>query len=359
MSRDLMVIGQSVKMELKRQSVSLPSNYSFENALKSAYLILQQTVDRNKRPALEVCTPESIHTSILDMSIQALNPVKGQCYFVVYGNKLQLMRSYMGSIAVAKRVCPTIKDIRAVCIYKNDNFEFEIENGQRVIKKHTQTFDSINSNEIIGVYAIAVDENEKTLYSDLMTIDQVKQSWKQSSMRGIVMESGNINRDTVHGKFSEEMVKKTIYHRICKKIIRTSDDSELLNASIRADEETPTEIRVQHEVNQNANRKVIDFKPEPEPEPEYKTIDETLIIDQPQNATLSHAKEIMSLEKHFNRDKEGTIRNISGFIMRDISRISELTIEEAEGYIQALKDEIEEVEMSYSHDDEPEWAKEA
>ncbi|NLV81872.1 MAG: recombinase RecT, partial [Synergistaceae bacterium] len=62
-----------------------PPNYAVGNALKSAYLILQETKDKDGRPVLETCTKTSIANSLLDMVIQGLNPVKKQCYFIPFG----------------------------------------------------------------------------------------------------------------------------------------------------------------------------------------------------------------------------------------------------------------------------------
>lgn len=98
------VLAKITKFEETGELV-LPSNYSAANALKSAWLILQETVDRNNRPALEVCSKESVANALLDMVVQGLSPIKKQCYFIVYGTKLQLMRSYLGTLAVAKRGC--------------------------------------------------------------------------------------------------------------------------------------------------------------------------------------------------------------------------------------------------------------
>ena len=84
--------------------LKLPTNYSAANALKSAWLILQETKDRNDKPALVVCTKESVANALLDMVVQGLSPMKKQCYFIVYGSKLTLQRSYLGTLAIAKRV---------------------------------------------------------------------------------------------------------------------------------------------------------------------------------------------------------------------------------------------------------------
>ncbi|WP_243124300.1 recombinase RecT [Clostridium sp. AWRP] len=43
--------------------------------------------------------------------MQGLTPAKKQCYFVVYGKQLQLMRSYMGTAAVTKRLNGRISNI--------------------------------------------------------------------------------------------------------------------------------------------------------------------------------------------------------------------------------------------------------
>jgi len=83
--------------------IYFPNNYSPENALKSAWLKLQETKDKNDKPVLQSCTQISIANALLNMVVQGLNPMKNQCYFIPYGNQLTLMRSYFGSIAVAKQ----------------------------------------------------------------------------------------------------------------------------------------------------------------------------------------------------------------------------------------------------------------
>ena len=134
-----------------------PPNYSPENALKSAWLIIQETTDLNKKPALEVCTKESIANALLSMTIQALNPDKKQCYFIVYGNKLQMQRSYFGSIAVAKSVSNgKVVDIIPEVIYEGDVFEYTKKRGKNVVTKHEQSFDNINKDNIKGAYATII-----------------------------------------------------------------------------------------------------------------------------------------------------------------------------------------------------------
>ena len=87
----------------KSGALNLPKDYSVGNALKFAWLMLTETVDKEKRPVLSVASKESVANALLQMCIQGLNPMKKQCYFIAYGSKLEMQRSYRGSVAVAKR----------------------------------------------------------------------------------------------------------------------------------------------------------------------------------------------------------------------------------------------------------------
>src|SRR5674536_295802 len=100
----------------KTNDINFPVNYSYSNALKSAWLMLNETVDRDKKPVLQTCTESSIMNVLLDMTIQGLSPAKKQCYFIAYGKKLTLSRSYMGTVAVVKRL-KGVKDVKAYVIY--------------------------------------------------------------------------------------------------------------------------------------------------------------------------------------------------------------------------------------------------
>ena len=66
--------GKQIEILQKKGNLALPPNYSAQNALMSAWLVLQETVDKNKLPVLQSCTRVSIVNSLLDMVIQGLNP---------------------------------------------------------------------------------------------------------------------------------------------------------------------------------------------------------------------------------------------------------------------------------------------
>ena len=236
-----------------------PSNYIPENALKSAWLTIQETEDKNKKPALEVCTKESIANALLSMVIQGLNPDKKQCYFIVYGNKLQLQRSYFGSMAVAKSVDADIEDIYGMVVYDGDEFEYEISKGKKIVTKHTQKIQNVKKENIVAAYACTLYKSGKENYV-IMTIDEIKQAWKMSKMYP-VDDKGNIKGGSTHDKFMAEMCIKTVINRICKPIINSSSDSNIVAKFAAQTDAEFKELDVQEEIEENANKQVIDVSP--------------------------------------------------------------------------------------------------
>lgn len=272
---DMEAITKRVQQFINNGELTLPADYSPENAMKSAWLMLQETVDRDKRPALQVCTRESVYNALLGMAVQGLNPDKKQCYFIVYGNKLMCQRSYFGSMHVAKMVDPDIVDIYAQTVYADDEFEYEIRHGKEVVTKHVQKLQNIQPDKIIGAYATIVYKDGREL-STVMTFDQIKQAWKQSQMKP-VDDKGNIKAGSTHDKFTADMCKKTVINKACKYVINSSSDKSIVGRFAREMDAELKEAEIDQEITDNANQEFIDIDytvtdateatTDPEPEP--------------------------------------------------------------------------------------------
>ena len=189
-------------------TLHLPPNYSAENALKSAWLELQSAKTTDKKPVLTACTQESISVALLSMVVQGLSPAKKQCYFIPYGSALTLQRSYFGAIAVVKMVNPLVTDIPAEVIYEGDGLEYEIIRARKIVTKHTQKMGDINSEKIIGAYALVL-AGDIVLTGELMTLAEIHQSWGQSRQKPFT-DSGGLRADSTHAKFPGEMAKRTV-----------------------------------------------------------------------------------------------------------------------------------------------------
>lgn len=245
------VVAERVREFQSRGEIHFPANYSPENAMKSAWLILQTTQDRNGKPALEVCTRDSIANALLDMVVQGLNPAKKQGYFIVYGNKLVFQRSYFGTMAVTKRVTGA-KGIFTQVVYEGDEFEFEINRGKKRVLKHVQTLKSLSSGKIIAAYCTIVFPDDSD-YTDIMTMDEIRQSWKKSRQ--------NPDKEgSTHQEFPQEMAKRTVINRTCKAYLNSSDDGSLLMHHFRRQDELIEEAEVEAEIAANANQEPLDIE---------------------------------------------------------------------------------------------------
>lgn len=261
--------------------LSFPPNYSAENAMKSAWLILQETKAKNEKkeevPALTYCSRDSIANSLLNMVVQGLNPAKKQCYFIAYGNQLTCQRSYFGNIYLAKLADPEIEDIIGTTVYEGDEFEYYIHRGKTFIRKHVQSLDNVDKKKIVAAYATVLrkDGDANREYSSIMTMEQIKQAWKQSKMYP-VDDKGNIKTGSTHDKFTADMAEKTVINGICKQIINTSTDSYLVLQTYRKTEDAIVTAETAATIEAKGNQTIIDVTPTDDhntPMPEEPKVD--------------------------------------------------------------------------------------
>lgn len=239
----------------KSGELHIPKNYSPENALKSAYLVLSDP--RNN--LLAKCSKESVANALLKMVVWGLSPLKKQCSFIPYGDKLECVPEYTGNIVLAKRY-GNLKSIKANAIFDGDTFEFAVdaETGRKKILKHEQTLESIGSKNLKGAYAI-VEMNDGTIDLEVMNMIQIKDAWNQGPMKG---------NSPAHKNFPDQMAMKTVINRACKLLVRSSDDSVLYNDEI--DDETNP---IQRHIDDNANAETISFE-----EADAEVIESKLIV---------------------------------------------------------------------------------
>ena len=254
------VVTSRIKEFQNKGELFFPTNYIPENALKSAWLLIQETQDKDKKCALDICSQASIANSLLSMAVQGLNPDKKQCYFIVYGNKLVMQRSYFGSMSVARAVNQNIEEIYAMIVFQGDEFEYQIIRGKKVVTKHTQKLENVKKDEIIAAYCTVIYKDGKE-ESTIMTLNEIKQAWKMSKMYPIDA-NGNIKKDSTHDKFMADMCAKTVINKACKPIINASDDSNIVARFAKLTDTDAVEAEVEQEIIENANTEIIDIDTE-------------------------------------------------------------------------------------------------
>ena len=253
-------VGKRVKGFISNGTLHLPKDYSPDNALKSAFLKLTETLNKEYKPVLTHCTIPSIQNALLSMVMQGLDVAKNQGYFIAYGDKLTFQRSYFGDMALAERIRPGI-EIYSGIVYEGqeDNFKFSIERGRKIVTMHEQTLEDLDR-PIKAVYCGIIDENGVDLGVELMTIERVKESWKMSKTYKPVPEKG---KEGTHQKFEAEMALRTVIRKRCLSIINTASDAHLREA-IQKSEADAIEAEMAEEVAANANGEVLDIEETPQ-----------------------------------------------------------------------------------------------
>ena len=244
---------EGMVIEIKQKEkfgLTFPENYNYTNELMSAMLILQDTVDMNKKPVLQSCSRASIENALINMVTDGLSMRKKQCYPVAYAGKLSCQPSVYGATCVARRY--GLLDIEAEVIYEGDTFNYTIVNGKKTITEHIQEIGNIDNDKIKGAYAIAFLK-DGTSKVEIMTIGQIKTAWKQGFG---YKENGN----GVHQKFTDQMAMKTVKNRLLKQINNTY--GSFYDGNYDNEEELPSydermQADVDYNIEQNANS--VDF----------------------------------------------------------------------------------------------------
>lgn len=234
--------------------LDLPKNYSVGNALQSAWLKILATKDKNGRPALEVCTKESVANALLDMTIMGHNPAKNHGYFIVYGNQLTWFPSYFGKCATIKRIKNINNEPIGTIIYEGDEVEIGYnELGEECVINHKTSWQNKLKAVRAGAYA-AVKQGNITR-SAVMTMAEIKEAWNK-----------NPGQKRDHADFEGEFMKRTVINRLVKMILQTSNDDDLLAETMIANEyqhydfDGEAEVIAQNEVKQLANTgEVVDI----------------------------------------------------------------------------------------------------
>lgn len=249
------------KIETFKQAgeLRLPADYSPENALKAAYLTLQDVKNKDGRPALDVCKPSTVANALLKMVVWGLSPLKKQCDFIVRGDTLCCDPEYTGNIALAVRY-GGLKHHKGNAIFNGDDFKFEVGvDGRRKLIHHKQSLESIGG-DVIGAY-VTYELEDGTQDMEIMNINQIRNSWLQGAAKG-----GSI----AHKNFTDQMAIKTVYNRMTKLLIRASNDAPLMGDSGSDDNEQKPDVMSEskQEVLNKANAEEISFEDVPTETPQ-------------------------------------------------------------------------------------------
>ena len=201
--------------ELSQQGdFAIPKDYDYVNALKSAELRIVGTKDKNGKSVLDTCTKKSIAQALLDMVLQGLSPERTQCYFIAYGNELQLIPSYFGKVASLKRIVPEVDKIVCDIAHEGDKVKWVTTDAGERYAACIVTDPMTNHDKPIYMgFCNIYSKDGKLLGEAHMTYKEIETCWKHNVAYG---------KTKTHTEFPEEMAKKVLIGRACKFLKNTA-----------------------------------------------------------------------------------------------------------------------------------------
>jgi len=182
-----------------------------------------------RQPDLYLCTPQSVYRSVMLAASAGLMPdgITGQAYLLPYNNKgvkeCQLQLGVEGMRVLARR-SGEVKAIGQQVVREGDDFRFEY--GTNKFLRHVPKPD--NRGTILAFYSVAEFTGGGTDFEVMWKgeVDLVRS-------RSRAKDSGPWVTDY------EEMGKKTVTRRLCKRLPKSEEMARLLDADARSTDGMP------------------------------------------------------------------------------------------------------------------------
>lgn len=254
-----------------KNGLVFPEGYNPQNAFTTALLQIKEVVNKDGALALSSCTQDSVKQAVWNMLDLGLDPNKGHCFWIVYGDKLKMTESYFGKVFRCKRADKNIDKIFSRCVYEKDDFKFDIVDGNMSNIRHSSDADNIDSAKIKGAYA-TIKYKDDTTVSLYMSMAQIRTSWNQSK-----------TSQDVHKKFPDSMAERTVLTKLAKRTINTETNDLLLS---------DIEESIDNNADEYEATEMIDITPiesTPEPVKEIETVEVKPVVKEPKKAKTTTA----------------------------------------------------------------------
>lgn len=244
----------SVVLKDKLNSVSdaLPEGFNKSRFVQNALALI------NDNPSLQKCNQSQLIAGLMKGAYLGLDFYSKECYLVPYGNQLTYQTDYRGAKKLAKKYAiRPVKDIYAKLVREGDEFEESIINGEQSFNFKPKP---LNDGKIIGAFAVVLYKDGGMEY-DVMTLADLENTRSASKA----------SNSPAWKKFTGEMYKKTVLHRLCKHIELDFENPTQREMFYAGTELASTEDEVKADIETYANAE--EFIPESE------IVEETTVPD--------------------------------------------------------------------------------
>lgn len=228
--------------KLNSVSEALPKDFNKSRFVQNALALI------NDNPQLQKYNQSQLMTGLLKGAYLGLDFYSKECYLVPYGNQLNYQTDYRGAKKLAKKYSiRPIKDIYAKLVREGDLFEETIENGEQTFNFKPKAF---NDGKVIGAFAVVLYKDGGMSYETMSLADLEN-----------TRSASKAANSPAWKKFTGEMYKKTVLHRLCKHIeLDFENPTQQTTFYSGVEIETNVEDEVKTEIEENAN--TVDFVPE-------------------------------------------------------------------------------------------------
>ena len=227
--------------KLNSVSEALPKDFNKSRFVQNALALI------NDNPQLQKYNQSQMMAGLLKGAYLGLDFYSKECYLVPYGNQLNYQTDYRGAKKLAKKYSiRPIKDIYAKLVREGDLFEETIENGEQTFNFKPKAF---NDEKVIGAFAVVLYKDGGMSYETMSLADLEN-----------TRSASKAANSPAWKKFTGEMYKKTVLHRLCKHIeLDFENPTQQTTFYSGVEIETNVEDEVKTEIEENAN--TVDFVP--------------------------------------------------------------------------------------------------
>lgn len=189
----------ATQLSLPSVSDALPKDFNKARFVQNAVALLQDNKDLAKY------TQAQIVPGLLKGAYLGLDFFNKECYLIPYGSELKFEKDYKGYVKLAKKYAiRPVSEIFARIVREGDEFSEEVRDNEPIINFKPKPF---NSGKITGAFAICQYKDGGAMV-EVMTIAELDAAKRISKAQ----------TGTAWKFFPEEMYKKTVIRRLCKKI---------------------------------------------------------------------------------------------------------------------------------------------
>jgi recombination protein RecT len=216
-----------LKKMIDAKELALPSNVSIDAFRNAAIVAVQDN------PEILRCDAASVMKSIRTIAAAGLVPDGREAAIVPFSGKAQAMPMVFGLIKMARR-SGDVRDIRAHIVYQREldegRFDYVVGDEERLVHQPVLFGDK---GDPVAAYAIGKLKDGTIVreFMDAAQIDKIRRSSPQQRKHD--------KPNGIWQQWSEEMWKKTVIRRLCKRLDLSAEDLRRL----MVEEDAPEPIR--------------------------------------------------------------------------------------------------------------------